>query len=313
MLHVARGADKVDLLLPILVFGIVLVGALYVMRRSQATVSRLSRHEIAAGSGTAAAVAHTRTPILAEVRKSGAAGKLAAKVSPEDLRSKSAKMLRHAGDPMSLGSYLLLRAVFMFAITPLALYYIFSDMGLTGTGIFFMIVVLVVFPNLPPLYIKRKARKREREIERAMPDALDLLVVSVEGGLSLDGGLQQVSLRSKGLLANELRRLQAEISTGMSRRDALNNLASRSTSQSLSALCTTISQSDKMGVSIATTLRTLAETLRTRRRQAAETAARKAPIKMLPFIVFFMLPALFIVILGPVAIGLIQMFRDTGS
>jgi tight adherence protein C len=68
-----------------------------------------------------------------------------------------------------------------------------------------------------------------------------------------------------------------------------------------------------MGVSIASTLRTLAETLRTKRRQGAETAARKAPIKMLPFIVFFMLPALFIVILGPVAIGLIKMFQDTGS
>jgi tight adherence protein C len=107
--------------------------------------------------------------------------------------------------------------------------------------------------------------------------------------------------------------LQAEISTGMSRREALLSLASRSTSHSLSALCTTINQSDKMGVSIAATLRTLSETLRTRRRQAAETAARKAPIKMLPFIVFFMLPALFIVILGPAAIGIIHMFRDAGS
>jgi tight adherence protein C len=176
-----------------------------------------------------------------------------------------------------------------------------------------MVIIIIVAPNLPPLYVKRKARKREREIERSMPDALDLLVVCVEGGLSLDGGLQQVALRTEGLLASELRRLQGEISTGVARRDALQSLAARSTSHSLSALCTTINQSEKMGVSIASTLRTLAETLRTRRRQAAETAARKAPIKMLPFIVFFMLPALFIVILGPVAIGMIQMFRDAGS
>jgi tight adherence protein C len=299
--------------LPLLVFGLVLVGMLYLLRRSQQTVTRLSRHEIATGAGTAAAVAHIRTPILADVRKSGAVGKLAAKVSPDDLRSKSEKLLLHAGNPMSLGSYLLLRAAFIFFVTPFTLYYVYGDLGLTASGIFFMLVVLVVFPNLPPVYVKRKARKREREIERAMPDALDLLVVCVEGGLSLDGGLQQVALRTVGLLASELRRLQAEISTGMARRDALQSLAARSTSQSLSALCTTIIQSDKMGVSIATTLRTLAITLRTRRRQEAETAARKAPIKMLPFIVFFMLPALFIVILGPVAIGLMKMFDATGT
>jgi tight adherence protein C len=302
-----------DLFLPLLVFGIVLLGVLYLARRSQQTVTRLSRHEIAAGGGATAAVARTRTHILADVRQSGAVGKLAAKASPDDLRSKSEKLLVHAGNPISLGSYLLLRAVFMFVVTPFGLYYIYQDMGLSASGIMFLVIILVVSPNLPPLYIKRKARKREREIERAMPDALDLLVVCVEGGLSLDGGLQQVALRTEGLLARELRRLQAEISTGMARREALQSLASRSTSQSLSALCTTINQSDKMGVSIASTLRTLAETLRTRRRQAAETAARKAPIKMLPFIVFFMLPALFIVILGPVAIGLIQMFRDAGS
>jgi tight adherence protein C len=302
-----------EVLLPLLVFGMVLFGVLYLARRSQATVTRLSRHEIVAGAGTAAVMPHARTQILADIRQPGAIGKLATKASPEELRSKSEKMLIYAGNPMSLGTYLLVRAVFFFGITPYALYYIYNDMGLTGTGIFFMIVVAFVFPNLPPVYIKRKGRKRERQIERAMPDALDLLVVCVEGGMSLDGGIQQVALRTEGLLASELRRLQAEISAGMSRRDALQSLASRSSSQSLSALCTTINQSDKMGVSIASTLRTLAETLRTRRRQAAETAARKAPIKMLPFIVFFMLPALFIVILGPVAVGLINMFKNTGS
>jgi tight adherence protein C len=303
-----------SLLLPTFVFGLVLVGVLYLVRRSNQTVARLSRHEIASAGGTGAAVARARTPILAEVRNSGIAGKLAARVSPEDLRSKSAKLLLHAGNPMSLGTYLLLRAAFLFLVTPYALYYLHQDMGFfSSTGIIFSVIVIVVFPNLPPLYIKRKARKREREIERSMPDALDLLVVCVEGGLSLDGGLQQVALRSEGLLANELRRLQAEISAGMARRDALQLLASRSSSQSLSALCTTINQSDKMGVSIASTLRTLAVTLRTRRRQGAETSARKAPIKMLPFIVFFMLPSLFIVILGPVVIGLVQMFRDAGS
>ncbi len=128
--------------------------------------------------------------------------------------------------------------------------------------------------------------------------------------MSLDGGLQQVTQRTEGVLAAELRRLQGEIVAGMSRREAFQALGTRSQSQSLIAFCATVSQADKMGVSIANALRTLADTLRTRRRQAAETAARKAPIKMLPFLVFFMMPALFTVILGPAAIAMIAFFGD---
>lgn len=178
-----------------------------------------------------------------------------------------------------------------------------------------MLILFTVFatPKMPMVYVKRKARKRSKEVERAMPDALDLLVVCVEGGLSLDGGIQQVAQRTEGLLAVELRRLLGEIATGKARRDALQAMAARSMSESLGAFCTTIIQADKMGVSIATTLRTLAVTLRTRRRQFAETQARKAPIKMLPFIVFFMLPSLFVIILGPVAIGIREVFRSQGG
>jgi tight adherence protein C len=191
--------------------------------------------------------------------------------------------------------------------------YIYRQNGFTPLGIVLMVFTVFAVPKMPLIYVKRKARKRAKEIERAMPDALDLLVVCVEGGLSLDAGIQQVSRRTEGLLAAEFHRLLGEISTGKSRRDALQALAARSSSESLGALCTTIIQADKMGVSIATTLRTLAETLRTKRRQAAETQARKAPIKMLPFIVFFMLPSLFVVILGPVVIGIMEMFRDVNG
>jgi tight adherence protein C len=302
-----------ELFLPLMVFGLVFAGILVVMRRSQHTVARLNRHEIAAGVGTTAPVAHARTPILADIRQSGSISKLAAKAYSEEVRSKTKKKLLQAGNPMPVATYLLIRAGFMFVLTPLALTQMYKDQGVSSSSVVFMTIMAFVIPNLPPTWLKRKVRKRERQIERALPDSLDLLVVCVEGGLSLDAGIQQVSQRTEGLLSNELRRAQGEISTGMSRRDALLSLAARSSSQSLSALCTTIVQADKMGVSISSTLRTLAETLRTRRRQAAETQARKAPIKMLPFIVFFMLPSLFIVILGPVAVGLMQMFNNTGS
>jgi tight adherence protein C len=96
----------------------------------------------------------------------------------------------------------------------------------------------------------------------------------------------------------------------MPRRDGFLSLGDRSQSESLKIFTATIIQADKMGMSIATTLRTLAETMRTRRRQAAETQARKAPIKMMPFLVFFMIPSLFIVILGPAVLSIIQFMQD---
>ncbi len=99
----------------------------------------------------------------------------------------------------------------------------------------------------------------------------------------------------------------------MPRRDALYGLGERSQSESLKIFCATIIQADRMGMSIAMTLRTLADTMRTRRRQAAETQARKAPIKMLPFLVIFMIPSLFVIILGPAVLNIIGFMREVGS
>lgn len=301
-----------ELLLPMLVFGVVFGGALLLLRRTQqGPVARLSRQDITSGAVAAAPQAQMR--ILQEVQRSGASGKLAARLSSKGLRSTAEQLLLQAGNPMPVGTFLLVRAVFMLVVTPLGVLSFYREFGLSAVGIMLILFTVFATPKMPMVYVKRKARKRAKEVERAMPDALDLLVVCVEGGLSLDGGIQQVAQRTEGLLAVELRRLLGEIATGKARRDALQAMAARSMSESLGAFCTTIIQADKMGVSIATTLRTLAVTLRTRRRQVAETQARKAPIKMLPFIVFFMLPSLFVIILGPVAIGIREVFRSQGG
>ncbi len=302
-----------NLLLPVLVFAVVFGGAILVSRRSQRTVVQLQRHRIAGiGLESRAAVRRTRTPIL-NISREGVAGQFAAKIARPEMRSKAETLLRQAGNPMPVGTYLLLRAVFTLGLTPFFLFWVGQNDGFSRRGIVLMVVGLVALPNLPPMYIKRKARKRSREIEKAMPDAMDLLVVCVEGGLSMDGAVQQVARRTEGILSMEFQRLQSEIASGASRRDALVTLASRSQSQSLSTFCTTIIQADKMGMSIASTLRTLVETMRTQRRQAAETAARKAPLKMLPFLVFFMIPSLFIVILGPAVLAIMEFFGDMGA
>jgi len=220
-------------------------------------------------------------------------------------------LLREAGQPMPLHRFLVIRALFAFVLTPLFIFYIWKIMGPTPAGLVIIGVSAFALPQLPMLRIKRKARKRAKEVDLAMPDAMDLLVVCAEGGLSLDGAIQQVSVRTKGLLATEFARLLSEINGGMSRRDALLALGDRTQSANLKIFCSTIIQADKMGMSIANTLRTLADTMRIRRRQAAETQARKAPIKMMPFLVFFMIPALFVVILGPAALSIIDFISNS--
>jgi tight adherence protein C len=252
-------------------------------------------------------------PILGGGGQSSPAGQLASRITRQKVRTASAKLLREAGSPTPLATFLVIRAVCAFVAMPIFVFYVWNAFGATFIGISTCGVAAFTIPQLPLLRMKRRARKRARDIERAMPDALDLLVVCAEGGLSLDGAVQQVSQRTTGILANELRRLLQEIASGMPRRDALFALGDRSQSESLKIFSATIIQADKMGMSIATTLRTLADTMRTRRRQAAETQARKAPIKMLPFLVIFMIPSLFVIILGPAVLSIIQFMGDTAK
>jgi tight adherence protein C len=301
-----------ELIAPLLIFAVVFGGAMVLTRRTSGAVSRLARHEIVAAGPTIAAP-QARTPILGGIRRTSPMGELAAKVTRDRVKSRSVKLLMEAGNPMPLASYLLFRVLMTFVMMPLMVVTVIKTEGLTLMGIGSAAVAVLIMPNALPVNMKRRARKRAEAIEMAMPDAMDLLVVCVEGGLSLDGGLQQVANRTDSVLASELRRLQSEITTGLSRREALQGLAARSRSQSLAIFATAMVQADKMGTSIGATLRTLADTMRTRRRQAAETQARKAPIKMLPFLVVFMIPSLFIIVLGPTVLAINEFLQKANG
>lgn len=299
--------------LPSLVFLAVFAMVIVVSRRQHSTVAQINRHLIVPMGAATIAAPRSRTRILGLGGRAGVAGQWATRITRPQRKRRSAQLLKEADSSMPLATYLLLRVVFAFGLTPLFLILVATGIGFTPLGIAALVIGGFTIPNLPSLRLKRRARKRARAIEMAMPDAMDLLVVCSEGGLSLDGAIQQVSNRTDGVLANDLRRLLQEIGSGMPRRDALHLLGERSQSESLKIFCATIIQSDRMGMSIAMTLRTLADTMRTRRRQAAETQARKAPIKMLPFLVIFMIPALFIVILGPAVANILQFMRDVSK
>jgi tight adherence protein C len=164
-----------------------------------------------------------------------------------------------------------------------------------GIGMFAGVVV-------PMAMLDRMVRLRQEVITRSVPDALDLLVVCVEAGISLDAAILRVSRELRflhGDLSGELAAVSRMTNAGVTRERALRGLWERTGVPELRSIASSMVQSEKLGTSIATVLRVSAETLRRKRRQAAEKQAKQAPVKMIFPLLFFILPALFVVVLGP--------------
>ena len=162
---------------------------------------------------------------------------------------------------------------------------------------------------LTAMGLGRLAQRRQHRIRLSLPDALDLLVVSVEAGLGLDQALQRVGQElafAHGDLCEELRLVNLELRAGNARSEALHNLAERTGVDDLSSLVAMLVQTDKFGTSVAKSLRVHSETLRTKRRQRAEEAAAKTGVKMVFPLVFCIFPAVWVVTIGPAAISFIQ-------
>jgi tight adherence protein C len=169
---------------------------------------------------------------------------------------------------------------------------------------------------LPGMLVTRRVKKRQKEMQRALPDALDMLVVSVEAGLGLNAALVRVSEeidRLSPVLSEQLGLVNLEIRAGTSREDALRNLAERTGLQDISSLVGMLIQTDRFGTSVAQALRVHADTMRTKRRQRAEEAAAKTTIKLVFPLVFCIFPAMFVVILGPAMIQIFQALKGFGG
>lgn len=158
---------------------------------------------------------------------------------------------------------------------------------------------------LPTLVLSRKVRKRQREILKALPSALDLLTISVEAGLAFDAALARVTEKFSTALSGEFTQVLREIRLGRPRVDALEEMEKRIKVPEVTGFVQAIIQSDQLGVGIANTLRIQSEEIRRRRRQRAEEAGQKAPLKMLFPMVGCIFPTLFIVLLGPALLQVI--------
>jgi tight adherence protein C len=169
-------------------------------------------------------------------------------------------------------------------------------LGVTALGFF-----------IPRFFLKRKINDRQTRIRLGMPDALDLTVICVEAGLSLDQAMMRVGEDLRHAhpdLSDEFYLMNLELRAGKPRADALRNLYNRTGVDDVKALVTTLVQTDRFGTSIAQALRVHSDSLRTERRQRAEEQAAKTTIKMVPPLVVFVLPSIIIVTLGPAIISL---------
>jgi tight adherence protein C len=187
--------------------------------------------------------------------------------------------------------------------------------GIYRSNPFFILMVAAVAGYMiPETWLMWRIRSRQHKLRRGLADGLDLLVICVEAGLGLDQALMRVSQELKVThpeLSEELQLVNMEMRIGKSRIEALRELARRTGLDDIQALVAMLVQTERFGTSIAQSLRVHSDDLRTKRRQRAEELSAKTTVKMVPPLVFFIFPALMVVILGPAVITLMRTFGAT--
>jgi tight adherence protein C len=215
---------------------------------------------------------------------------------------------------MAYRFYCFVRVILPVLLGVLAYFY-GKAVGMPGGRLFLGIVTVILLGILLPNFLlRRKASKRQEEITDALPDALDLLVVCVEAGLGINAALLKITEEfqvSSRVLSEEFDVVNREILAGKPRAEALRSLSDRTRVEDVKSLVAMLIQTDKLGTSLAQSLRVHSDSLRTRRRQRAEEAAAKTTTKLILPLVFFLFPALFVVLLGPAFIQIMRVLLPT--
>jgi tight adherence protein C len=243
----------------------------------------------------------------------GTAGRVARRITPLDTRDRVAKKLLLAGGPVGWDAERVLAFKVIGAVSGIFGGFILSTMLRPAPFISIVAIALLAFVGfvLPDSVLNRKVEERQKEILKTLSDTLDLLTISVEAGLSLNAAIAQVVQNVPGVLSAEFARMLQEIQLGVPRSEAFRHLADRTDVEELNGFALAMIQADVFGVSIASVLRTQAQQLRIKRRQAAEAKAQQTPVKIVFPLVLCILPALFVVIVGPGAIQIVtQLFKQ---
>lgn len=240
------------------------------------------------------------------------ASKIAKRFSGADAPERIRQRLDVAGNPVGwtverVQAGKVIGAVTLFLIS-LAL------TGLMGMGLTVRIVVVLAATAIgwfgPNLYLYQKVYDRSKRMQRELPDAIDLMTISVESGLAFDAAVQQVARNTEGPLADEFSRVLREMQIGQGRAQALRGLADRTEVDDVKSFVTAMVQADSFGIPIANVLRIQSSEIRTKRRQRAEEKAQQVPVKITIPLIFCILPCLFVAVMGPAAIHIMDNFRS---
>ncbi len=231
-------------------------------------------------------------------------------ITPAALEKKYEKILLQAGEDKNLTPSNLIAIQVMFSLVLSGtLFFSFTLFGVEANMIYvFLLGVLAFF--VPYVILNSKATKRQGQVQKILPDLLDLLYISVEAGLGFDMALRKAAQKMPGLLSDEITKAMDDIAKGKDRQDALRGIVKRIGLDDLNTFITAVIQAEKLGTNIASILRIQSIVMRQKRRQRAEEKAMKIPVKMLFPLVFFLFPALFVVILGPALINMIEAFSS---
>jgi tight adherence protein C len=233
---------------------------------------------------------------------------LAVRMSPAGKRMELQRKLRNAGTNAKPQKLLLIKGVFTVAGG------VIIFMGAMAASLPLIMIGLLSFIIGflgPDFWLNSRIRRRRDEMERALPDTLDLLTVSVEAGLGFDAAVLKVCEKMEGPLIEEFDMVAREIRVGETRRQALRNLGDRVDSDDIKSFSRSIIQADELGTSLGRTLKVQADDMRIHRQLAAEEKAMKAPVKMLFPTVMFNFPAMFIIILGPAFLNIMTALADS--
>jgi tight adherence protein C len=238
------------------------------------------------------------------------ASKIGKRLSGSDAPERIRKRLDVAGNPVGwtverVQAGKVIGAIAMFLISTL----LTAVMGPSlTTRLVFIVGATAVGWFGPNLYLYQKVYDRSNRMQRDLPDAIDLMTISVESGLAFDAAVQQVARNTEGPLAEEFSRVLREMQIGQGRAQALRGLAERTEVDDLKSFVTAMVQADSFGIPIANVLRIQSSEMRTKRRQRAEEKAQKVPVKITIPLIFCILPTLFIAVMGPAVIHIMDSF-----
>jgi len=237
-------------------------------------------------------------------------GEIALRFTPQNAIQSTTHKLELAGNPRGIDPTVFWASRFLVALGVGALMIFLFSLGLKDWSWTRKLIIIAVFVAIgfyiPELLLTSKIQRRQKEIRRAMPDALDLLTICVEAGLGFDGAMAKVHEKWDNELGRALGRVIREIQLGKLRREALRDMADRMGIPEMTSFVAAVIQSEQLGVSMAKVLRIQADQMRIKRRQLAEEEAHKAPIKMLIPMALLIFPSICIVLMTPAILMLMR-------